>query len=173
MFADRSSRRAAAATAIWGCTALMVAVFAVRNSVQALLFLFYGLLLWNTLLSIRFFEKLLPRQPIIDGALFALYILLALAIPFARGFATIAVILFFVATLKYAVLLPSGALTSLLRRKTLIDSMGMILAVVAWTGIFLGHELPAVAGWTVIFAAANYYFIFKNPLYSIAPARKP
>ena len=70
--------------------------------------IFYAVLTINTYFSIRFYTDFTPEsgaQTLIDGALVALYAALALTIGLPRTLAFLALVMFIVATMKYAHLL--------------------------------------------------------------------
>jgi hypothetical protein len=132
--------------------------------------LFYMVLVINTWFSVRFFSRLPPvdrNEAVIDGVLTLLYIALALAIGRIVPFIAIATALFFVAVVKYALLMPVLNLPVTLRRKMFIDALGGMLALAALVGALLGYELQSAWAFALIFTAANSFLLLVQPMYRV------
>jgi hypothetical protein len=161
--------RATFVTAAAGATATVAAIFTVHDWVAAApLLVAYAVLLWNTFLSIRFFGNIIPDVPpqqLINGALFALYLLLGALISNTLAFAAVLAALLSIATLKYVFFIPLHP--ALLRRKIFADGIGAVAALCALFGIASGYPfLTSVIG-AAFFVAAHLYLAFIRPLYAL------
>lgn len=134
------------------------------------LIIFYALLSVNTFFSVRHFSSFIPpddkRQWVIDAILVIFYIILAFNIDNPMRFALWAALLFSVSVVKYIELLWVGDFLDLLKYKIFIDSIGTISCVGALGGIISGYAMISIWIWAIVFAIANAYIFFMNPLYS-------
>ena len=165
----KPNTRAHAATALFAL--IGIAIFFVRSMDWTFALphlIFYLVLTINTFFSIQFFTPLTPRsiyQVLVDAALVAIYIGLALSIGFPTQFAFFALLVFVVAPMKYAHKLDLIPHTRLIRKKILIDLWGTLMCTgVVGLTIF---GLPILAAWilAVLFAIANIYLLLMNPMY--------
>jgi hypothetical protein len=131
--------------------------------------IFYLILLLNTFFSIRFFFPLIERdwkQLLVDGLLIAQYILLVYAIGAPIFFPFLLLIFFTTATLKYALALP-GLHPFVLRRKIIIDLLGVLLSAATLGGVLIGYPLESTWGLVGVFALANAYLLLIRPMYRL------
>lgn len=132
--------------------------------------IFFIALFFNTALSVRFFMPLIPRtasQWIIDAILLIIYGALALSLSDPLWFPFLATCLFIVATAKYVLLLGTIPYPQTLTRKILIDLLGTVACAAAWGTALLGYPLESAWALATIFAFANLYLLFINPMYRL------
>jgi hypothetical protein len=130
---------------------------------------FYAVLVLNTFYSVRFFDALPPQdrdERIIDGALSLLYVALAATIGASLLFAAVGALLFVAAVAKYVLLLRVMDRHDILRRKILIDGLGLALCLATLIGGALFDPLWSAWAQAVVFAAANVYLLAVRPMYS-------
>jgi hypothetical protein len=123
---------------------------------------FYAVLVLNTFYSVRFFDGLPPQardERVIDGVLTVLYVGLAATIGTLVPFAAVATLLFAAAVAKYVLLLRVVDRRDILRRKILIDGLGLALCLATLIASLLFD--PLWSAWTeaLVFAAANVYLL--------------
>ncbi len=149
---------------IIGC----VMVYKNFNLVKSPMLLFYIILIVDSYFSVGFFSKIVPSkrvdQKIIDFLLVCFYLILILNINNEIWYLLSAIMLFAVATLKYIFLL--GVVDfRVLKRKLMIDILGMIVCVLALVGYLIGLEMMAMWIWSLIFLLANIYLLIIKPVY--------
>lgn len=153
-----------------GATSLWFNVQDWKNATP--LIIFYAVITINTLFSVRCFSSIIPPdnklQWTMDICLLLSYILMALNLDNPLRFTVWAAVLFFIAVLKYAALLPllTNYLT-LLKYKIIIDSLGTLSCVLALGGVIFGYPLVTIWLWTVVFVIANIFIFFIKPLYKL------
>ena len=129
---------------------------------------FYAVLVLNTFYSVRFFDALPPPdrdERIIDGILTVLYLALAGTIGLTVLFATVSTLLFIAAVAKYVLLLRVMARPDILRRKILIDGLGLVLCVATLIAALVFDPLWSAWAQALIFSAANLYLLAIRPMY--------
>ena len=135
------------------------------------LIIFYIVIVTNTFFSVRCFSSIIPPenklQWTIDASLAVAYILMAFNMNNPLRFVFWAAVLFSIAALKYATLLPLKNYLEILKYKIIIDSMGTLSCVLALGGIIFGHSALAIWTWTIIFSLANIFIFFVKPLYKL------
>ena len=135
------------------------------------LVIFYFVLVFNTFFSIRLFSQISPRgeksQFVIDGILFIAYLFLALNLNSLEGFLIFGLILFIMATIKYAFLLNITSHEGLMKRKIIVDLLGVLAFALALGGVELGF--PRTSSWllAVVFTIANVLLFSVFPLYRL------
>ena len=135
------------------------------------LMIFYVILVINTFFSIKLFSSITPpgnkMNNFIDVILFFLYIISAFYLPVPTFFMLFMLLLFIVATLKYACLLQIVRHTRLLKKKIIVDLMGCVMCAVVLIAMILGYENEAAWGLAIVFAIANFLLFFVWPLYKL------
>jgi hypothetical protein len=133
--------------------------------------IFYAILVLNTYYSVKLFSGIVPSknsiQKIFDAILVLLYVLLAVCMSSPYYFAFSALLLFITATAKYAFLLGVVSQPKLLKRKILVDLLGVLACALALGGMSFGFEMQSVWVLTVAFAVANILLFFVWPLYHL------
>ena len=131
--------------------------------------IFYAALVLNTFYSVRFFDALPPQdrdERIIDAVLAILYIALAATIGFHVWFAVVSTALFAAAVAKYVLLLRVIDRPDILRRKIVIDGLGLVMCAVTLVATRLFDPLWSAWAEALIFAAANVYLLAVRPMYA-------
>jgi hypothetical protein len=161
--------RALAAAVGFGLAGLLGFLFAPQPwAAKAPNAIFYAVLVLNTFYSVRFFDALPPPdrdERIIDGVLTVLYVALAATIGALVLFATVATLLFLAAVAKYVLLLRVMDRSDILRRKILIDGLGVALCAAALVASLLFDPLWTAWAAALLFAAANVYLLAIRPMY--------
>lgn len=132
--------------------------------------IFYVVLTINTYFSVRFYTAITPAsvfQTLIDVALAAAYIGLALTIGVPIAFAYFALLIFTIAPAKYAHLLGKTPHDKTLRRKILIDLLGTLMCVFVLGLTLVGLELKAAWILAGLFTLANIYLLAIKPMYRL------
>lgn len=133
--------------------------------------LFYAMVTIHTYLSVKVFSSIIPRGNVIQGvydiALAIFYVLWAASLGSPLFFAFSGLLLFIVATAKYAFALEAGGHFSLLKYKILVDLSGVCLIALALGGIVMGHAAAADWMMTGAFFAATLFLFFVRPLYRL------
>lgn len=165
----REIRKEVTATALFAAAGL--AGFAIAPgdpSAVAATGLFYVALLINTHYSIWFFGLLPPKERderIIDGALVVTYVALGLSIGRVVLFTSATTALFVIAIAKYVLLMPIVARRDILRRKIVIDGLGLLLCGLSFAGALAGHPLESAWLQAILFGVANVYLLVIKPMY--------
>ena len=135
------------------------------------LFIFYCVLVFNTYFSIKLFSQIIPGdnvlQKIMDAILIILYVLLALNIHSIIWFVLVDTLLFIMAAAKYAFLLNHTDHPLLLKRKILIDLLGILLSTLTLVGIISGYETVSVWLFAMVFLIANILLLSVWPMYRL------
>lgn len=134
--------------------------------------LFYATLVVNTFFSIRFFGRIAPttrKSSVIDSILLVAYLALAGVIGRPLVFPSVVTLLFSAATLKYVAFLKGSAYRSTLRRKIIIDLLGVALAGSYLAISLLGYSSVSAWGFTAVFLIANMYLLMVRPMYRVEP----
>jgi hypothetical protein len=132
--------------------------------------IFYILLAINTYFSVDFFAKIIPEtlnQKIIDFVLIIFYIVMIFQINKPLYFSVILSLFFVVATIKYIDLLGILPQPKLLKRKIMADCLGGVLGLITLIGIIFGYIMLSLWFLVIVFAIANIYLFFINPLYRL------
>ncbi len=155
----------------------IIGIISFANSLSVLkvslpLFIFYIILMINTYFSIKLFLAIIPthifEQKIMDTLLIIVYILLALSFKHALLFSYVVTLLFIFATLKYALFVKhNDKHPRLLRRKIVVDILGILLSLLTLGGILLGYETYSLWFLTIVFLFANIVIFFITPLYRL------
>lgn len=130
--------------------------------------IFYVVITINTFYSVRFFSSFTPPhliQTLVDCALLAAYVALALSIGNAPLFSFFALAIFVVAPMKYAHLLGKTPYDATLRKKILIDLWGNALTAVVFAATAFGYPIEAAWFLATIFFIANIYWLIISPMY--------
>lgn len=143
----------------------------ISSSLQVILF--HVILLVNTYFSIQCFGPMTPDhapgQKAIEIFLVLLYFVLPLTFPFVSLYILIVLLLFLVATVKYALLLGVIPDLRLVRRKILIDLTGVVWSYF----IFMVGSLGLISIdlllwiWVIAFAVTNVYLLKIKPMYCL------
>lgn len=132
---------------------------------------FYVVLVVNTFFSIRFFSRIAPEnttQVAIDTALVLLYLALAFSLGRPITFAFFALCLFIAASTKYPLLLLVIPQTNVLKRKILIDLLGIAACAAVLGGTILGYAFGSAWAAALAFTLANIYFLLIRPMYRLS-----
>lgn len=135
--------------------------------------LFHAVLLLNTYFSIRCFGKITPDrapwQRSVDLCLVFLYAMLPFAMRFPSLYILLMILLFGIASLKYALLLGIIPDVALIRRKIIVDLSGLfwnyLIFVVGGLGLLSIDLLLWI--WVGVFAAMNVYLLKIRPMYCL------
>ena len=104
-----------------------------------------------------------------DLILASLYVAGAVLIGQRLPFIMVALCLFIVATIKYAMLLPNNQeFRLILANKIAIDSLGSLLCTLGVCGVLLGYGRQTDIALAALFAAANVYLLLIRPMYPTA-----
>jgi hypothetical protein len=159
-------------TAFFSLIGFISAVFFIPADFHSLpLIIFYIVLVINTYFSVKLFMGIIPKddtlQKIFDAVLVLLYILVAFNLGDIKSFEFFILLLFVVATAKYAFLLNILPHPQLLKRKVLIDLLGTFFAVLTVGGILFWH--PFLSAWifTLLFTATNIVLLIIKPMYRL------
>jgi len=135
------------------------------------LIIFYATIVLNTYFSIKLFASLTPIservQHVIDIALVCAYTVSAFSLDNTMWFALSNLFLFVIAAAKYSFLLNVIKYQQLLKRKILIDILGIFFCACVLTASLLGYSYYAAWGMSLGFLYANYFLFFVWPLYKI------
>lgn len=144
-------------------------IYSIKTSLPIIIF--YIILLVNTYFSINFFSKIIPKnilsQNVVDIILFTLYILLASSLNVPIMFVFMACIFFTIATIKYVLLLGKIGYEKVLKRKIMIDSLGIILMQIVLGLIITNYQTFGLWFLVIVFAISNFYLLVLRPMYSI------
>ncbi|MEK7473832.1 MAG: hypothetical protein AAB668_03880 [Patescibacteria group bacterium] len=180
-----STLKASIITSIFSVAALIGFLFGPAHpydpTPQVHLLGLYLLVLAHTFLSVRCFSAIIDptdrRQWLIDAGLVVSYVGLAWNIKDATSFWLWWFGLFFLATIKYVLLIGRLHHKTLLRRKITADLLGMVFPfVVTYLSILSIKYIPWVEqnrffsgpvemGSLAVFALASAYYFFIRPLY--------
>ncbi|MBP9828317.1 hypothetical protein KBC55_04180 [Patescibacteria group bacterium] len=155
-----------------GVVTSLFALFAVVSSFfmppQPLAMLLYAFILIHTFFSIRCFSALIDvrdlRQWVIDIVLVVSYAAFAFSMHDLAAFFVVFVWVFFVATMKYALLIGRLRQPILLQRKITADILGAVFGGVGYAATVLSVPYSATLLVT-IFAAGTFYYLVVAPLY--------
>lgn len=133
--------------------------------------IFYVTLLFNTYFSIRLFSSVTPPdnrvQTVLDVLLFVSYVLIALNVWSVPRFIFFSLLMFIIATLKYAFLLNAVPHPKLLKRKIAVDLLGTFVLALALGGALAGFLLTSAWLMAAVFLAANIILFSVHPLYRL------
>ncbi len=170
MTPTRATLLASITIVIWGLCAVISVFRSIGEIALVPLTIFYAILLLNSFFSIRLFSQIIPshliEQKLIDGTLFVFYIFLTFTFSTPIVFGYLITIFFVLAGTKYIMLL--NKITDqpkLLKKKILVNSLGTLLGALTLGGMLYGFVVESAWALTIIFALANIYFLFINPLY--------
>lgn len=145
-------------------------------------YIFLVLLLVHTYHAVHCFKTVAPKQQrmahVIDAILVLLYLALPMSLWYGSFFYLIATLLFAVASLKYALLFGQTSAGALVRKKLIVDIIGILGCLIAFIGDALGFW--PVTDWifAIGFAAVTIYLFYIDPLYVLPrehgqPERRP
>jgi glycosyltransferase involved in cell wall biosynthesis len=161
--------KSAIVTAFFGALGICGIFFHGYGHASPLLVVFYAVIVINTYYSIALFSRLVPdndrKQNIVDAVLVATYAVLAFSFASPLAFTLAVTALFAVATLKYVLLMNILDHPMLLRRKIVIDSLGILLGLLASLGVFFGYKEASLLLLASIFFIANVILLFIKPMY--------
>ncbi len=155
---------------------LMVGIYGWKHAVSSAhtllpLVLFYLSLTINTFFSIRLFSRITPPFSIIQNSLDIILVILFVVAAFTMGtpllFVFFVDLLFVVATIKYTFLLNTVNHPKLLKRKILIDLLGILACTATLGGILAGYQTYFVWIFSVGFIIANVLLFFVWVLYRL------
>jgi len=132
--------------------------------------LFYGIIVLNTFFSVRLFSHITPPsfwQALTDGALVLAYVALALAIGSEWAFPFFALCIFIAAVIKYALMLRIVPHEDVLKRKIIIDMLGVALCATALGVALAGWTLTSAWLLAIVFTIANIYLLLIKPMYRL------
>ena len=135
------------------------------------LILFYITITINMYHSVVLFSGITPKemktQHMLDGLLIISYLGLAFNFNHPINFIFSDLMLFIIASAKYAFLLHKVHHPILLKRKILIDILGTLWAALALGTILLGYAMLSVWGLALGFIFVNILLFFVWPLYKL------
>ncbi len=138
-------------------------------SISVLVFMF--LLLLNTFFSIKCFSIVHPaitiQQKIIDVMLMILYGGLILVESNTLLFLFTVVLLFIVATMKYALGMSTSTYRPLLERKIIINLLGSVAVVITILASMRVGADVSMNAWTIVYTIVNIDLLWYRPLYQI------
>ncbi|MDP3934907.1 MAG: hypothetical protein Q8Q46_01655 [Candidatus Giovannonibacteria bacterium] len=167
LYARKRAWMVAVGFALWG---LALAVMPQTEWQQSWpLIVFYAALILNSFFSVRVFASITPPRHI-GQQFFDILLGLCLAfLPLNFGsplnFILLATILFTIAALKYIFLIPLIGFSQLLYKKIRIDSLGILLCLLALTGFLWGYAKLSSVLFALIFLLANAHVLWLRPLY--------
>ncbi|MGB8815653.1 MAG: glycosyltransferase family 2 protein [Minisyncoccia bacterium] len=133
--------------------------------------IFYAVFVFNTFFSIRCFSRIIPPysfvQGIIDFILASLYIAVAINIDSPAYFIFFTLLIFAISSLKYTLLFGNIGYDSILKRKILIDMIGVCGCTLVIGGILIGYVRTSIWAWLVVFVIANIILFYFWPFYKI------
>ncbi len=151
---------------------ILGSLFRINNIHDSLpLLIFYIVLTLNTYYSLKLFTEIVGKhtllQDIVDGLLVIAYVSLAYTFNSPKLFIYIVIILFYIACLKYVLLIGRLNEPRLIRKKIIIDCSGLLMGVVAL--ILLYSNSYFIASWflATIFTLANIFLLFVWPMYKL------
>ena len=135
------------------------------------LLLFYFILLINTFLSIRFFDRIIKkydfRQKIIDVALVSVYGVLAFSLHSPVLFTGLACLLFIVSIIKYSLLIVPENYQPTIQRKIRINLLGTGLCIITFLTFLSNGDPKSLWAFSGLFLLGNIYFLWIKPMYSV------
>jgi hypothetical protein len=155
------------------CGWVVVRLFFVRDWPTAAFPLFsYAILLLHTYCSVRAFSQVIPRtsasQNAIDLVLAVPYLVLPMEFENPLRFASVGIVFFALAAIKYGLLLRTLHDYSFVKRKITSNIVAATVCVCATYLSASGHLMGAVELQTTMFALASVYFFLVDPLYVLA-----
>ena len=140
------------------------------------LIIFYSILVFNTFFSIRTFSRIAPPKSLthnlFDLVLVFLYIMMATSIDNATYFIFFNLLIFAVSAIKYTLLLENLEYDIILKRKILIDVLGVFSTGVVIGGIMAGYVMWSIWSWVIIFFLANIILFILWPFYRLDPKKE-
>jgi len=137
--------------------------------------IFYIAFVFNTFFSIRCFSRITPPYSLthstIDFILGSLYIAMAVNIKEPPYFIFFTLLIFAVSSIKYTLLLGNIEHDHILKRKILIDILGVCGSSLVIAGIFVGYVQSSVWAWMVVFILANIILFTLWPFYRLEPKK--
>lgn len=141
------------------------------DSMQVILF--HGILLVNTYFSIQCFGRLTPStapgQNAIDALLILMYVILPFAMAMPSLYVLLVMFLFLVASFKYALLLGIINDLRLMKRKILVDLVGVFwnffIFILGGFGFISTDALLWL--WVIVFFVSNIYLLKIKPMYCL------
>jgi glycosyltransferase involved in cell wall biosynthesis len=138
--------------------------------------IFYIVFLFNTFFSIRCFSRITPPyslvHSILDLVLVSLYVAMAINVRAVPYFIFFTLLIFAVSSIKYTLLLGNIEHDHILKRKILIDILGVCGSALVIGGILAGYARSSLWAWVVIFILANIILFTLWPFYRIEPIEK-
>lgn len=153
----------------------LVGMWTTRNSpvfsIQAVLF--HANLLLNTYFSIKCFGRLTPVNAAWQKTVDIILVLIYSILPFCFGFASLYILLimllFAIATMKYALLIGAISDTKLVRRKIIIDVSGILwnffVFLIGSLGLLPIDLLLWI--WVLVFTGTNIFLLKVRPMYCL------
>jgi len=133
--------------------------------------IFYAVFVFNTFFSIRCFSRITPPYSLMHGTidliLASLYIAIAINIDSPAYFIFFTLLVFAVSALKYTLLLGNTGYDAMLKRKILIDMIGVCGCTLVIGGILIGYVRTSIWAWVAIFILANIILFYFWPFYRI------
>ena len=135
--------------------------------------IFYIVFLFNTFFSIRCFSRITPpyslTHSILDFVLVSLYIAMAINVRALPYFIFFTLLIFAVSSIKYTLLLGSIDHDHILKRKILIDILGVCGSALVIGGVLVGYARSSLWAWVIIFILANIILFTLWPFYRLDP----
>ena len=138
--------------------------------------IFYVIFVFNTFFSIRCFSRITPPysliHSILDIVLVSLYVAMALNIDAIPYFIFFNLLIFAVSSIKYTLLLGDIEHDHILKRKILIDILGVCGSSLVIGGILAGYAKYSIWAWVAIFFLANIILFTLWPFYRLEPRKE-
>jgi glycosyltransferase involved in cell wall biosynthesis len=133
--------------------------------------IFYAVFVFNTFFSIKCFSSITPPYSFIHGildlVLVSLYIGMAINVRAVPYFIFFCLLIFAVSSIKYTLLLGSIEYDHIIKRKILIDILGVCGTSLVIGGIFAGYPRFSLWAWVLIFILANVILFIFWPFYRL------
>lgn len=162
----------------WLVSGFFALVFIVTWTVESFdwhlaipLAIFYAVFVFNTFFSIRCFSSITPVYSwihgILDLILVSLYIGMAINVRALPYFIFFCLLIFAVSSIKYILLLGNLEYDHIIKRKILIDILGVCGTSLVIGGIFAGYPRFSLWAWVLIFILANIILFTLWPFYRL------
>ena len=133
--------------------------------------IFYAVFVFNTFFSIRCFSSITPVYSwihgVLDLVLVSLYVGMAINVRAEPYFIFFCLLIFAVSSIKYTLLLGNIKYDYILKRKILIDILGVCGTSLVIGGIFAGYPRFSLWAWVLIFILSNIILFTLWPFYRL------
>ncbi len=140
------------------------------------LIIFYAIFVFNTFFSIRSFSRLAPANNLMhnlfDLLLVFLFMMMAFSINNATYFIFFNLLIFAISSIKYTMLLGNLEYDVILKRKILIDILGVFSTGIVIGGILAGYVMWSIWSWVILFFVTNIVLFILWPFYRLDPKKE-